>query len=85
MNIVEITTNEEQKLHDISSGISALGLEDIGSDILDNYDSSYDYELRVDEVDRKKFKGIPKITEEDKELLKLISSDLWCFVKDDRL
>lgn len=39
----------------------------------------------MDQVDRNKFKGIPKITEEDKELLKLISSDLWCFVKDDRV
>lgn len=32
-----------------------------------------------------KMKGLPVMTEEDKELLKLISSDLWCFVKDDRV
>lgn len=62
-----------------------MGLEEVGSSILDNYDSSYDYELRVDEIDRRKFKGVPKISEEDKELLKLISSDLWCFVTDDRI
>lgn len=30
-------------------------------------------------------KGLPKLTEEDQELLKLISSDLWDFVKDDRV
>lgn len=62
-----------------------MGLEEVGSSILDNYDSSYDYELRVDEIDRRKVKGVPKISEEDKELLKLISSDLWCFVTDDRI
>jgi len=28
---------------------------------------------------------MPRITEADKELLKLISSDLWDFVKDDTL
>ena len=28
---------------------------------------------------------MPKISEADKELLKLINSDLWYFVKDDKL
>jgi hypothetical protein len=85
LNIVEVTPGEEQRLRDISSGISQLGLEDIDSDILDNFDSSYEYELRVDQLDRKKFKGIPKMTEDDQELLNLISSDLWDFVTDDRV
>ena len=39
----------------------------------------------MDDIDHNKFKGIPKLTEEDQELLKLISSDLWNFVKDDRV
>ena len=30
-------------------------------------------------------KGMPKLTEEDQNLLKLISSDLWDFVTDDRV
>ena len=30
-------------------------------------------------------KGVPKLTEEDQNLLKLISSDLWDFVTDDRI
>lgn len=42
-NIVEITAKEKNKLNDFSSGISELGLEDVDSSILDNYDSSYDY------------------------------------------
>ena len=37
------------------------------------------------QIDLKKFKGVPKMTEEDQELLRLISSDLWDFVKDDRV
>ena len=36
-------------------------------------------------MDMKKIKGVPKMTEEDQELLKLISSDLWDFVRDDRV
>lgn len=31
----------------MSSGISKLGLEEVDSDILDNFDSSYEYELVV--------------------------------------
>lgn len=75
---------DEKKLNDLSSGISSLNLEDIDSDILDNFDSSYDYEVLINAIDGKD-KRIPKISEGDKELLKLISSDLWCFVKDDEV
>lgn len=60
-------------------------MEEVDSDVLDNYDSSYEYEIRVGDLDLRKFKGVPKISEEDRELLKLISSDLWCFVTDDRV
>lgn len=67
----------------MSSGISKLGLEDVGSDILDNFDSSYEYEFMVNEFGERV--KMPKITEADKELLKLITSDLWDFVTDDKM
>lgn len=47
----------------MSSGVSKLHLDDIDSDILDNFDSSFEYEMRVNELDRKKFKGLPFMTE----------------------
>lgn len=83
-NIVEITSKEEEKLRDFSSGISQLHLEDIDSDILDNFDSSYDYSILINQIEGRN-KAMPKITEADKELLKLISSDLWYFVRDDNI
>jgi hypothetical protein len=30
-------------------------------------------------------KGVPKLTENNKELLKLINSDLWEFIKEDKM
>ena len=41
MNIVEVTRKEEANLNDINSSISRLGLSEVGSSILDNFDSSY--------------------------------------------
>lgn len=67
----------------MTSGISKLGLEEVDSDILDNYNSDYDYELVINEWGEEI--KMPKITEADKELLKLITSDLWNFVKEDRI
>lgn len=48
--VVEVTKKEEHDLEGISSGISGLHLEDVESDILDNFDSDYDYELRVNDL-----------------------------------
>jgi hypothetical protein len=39
------------KLDNISSGLSNLNLEEIDSDILDNFDSDYEYSLRINEFD----------------------------------
>jgi hypothetical protein len=47
----------------MSSGISKLHLDDIDSDILDNFDSSYEYEMRLNEMDRKKMGGLPFMSE----------------------
>lgn len=80
-----MTAKDQQRLGDLSSGVSGLGLEDPDSEILDNFDSSYEYELHVNEIDSKKYPKIPRLSEEDKELLKLLNSDLWDFVKDDRI
>jgi hypothetical protein len=67
----------------MSSGVSRLGLEDIDSNALDNFDSSLEYEFVVnDNGERVK---MPKLTEADRELLKLMTSDLWNFVADDKL
>ena len=67
----------------MSSGISRLGLEEVGSDILDNFDSSYEYEIVVNEFGERV--KMPKMTEADRQLLKLITSDLWGFVTDDKM
>ena len=64
----------------MSSGISKLNLGDIDSDILDNFDSSYEFEIVVTEDGRKV--KIPKVTQADKELLKLINSDIFNFIDD---
>lgn len=48
----------------MSSGISKLNLDEIDSDILDNFDSSYDYEIVVDEWGKEM--KVPRITEADK-------------------
>ena len=73
--VVEVTTKEQRNLDGLSSGVSGLDLADVDSDILDNFDSDYDYELVVNDFGGRK-KGLPRVTEEDRELLKLISSDL---------
>jgi hypothetical protein len=67
----------------MSSGISRLGLEDINSDILDNFDSSLEYEFVINANGEKV--RMPKLTEADRELLKLMTSDLWNFVTDDKM
>ena len=48
----------------MSSGISRLGLEDVGSDLLDNFDSSYEYEFVVNEFGERV--KMPKMTEADR-------------------
>ncbi len=50
--------------------------------MLDNFDTDYDYSIVVDENGRRK---VPKVSNADKELLKLINSDLWCFIKNDEI
>ena len=82
--MVEVTTKEQRNLDELSSGISGLNLPDVDSGILENIDSDYDYELVVNDFAYKE-KGVPRVTEQDRELLKLISSDLWHFVKDPAL
>ena len=42
-----MTRNEQRKFEDLSSGVSGLNLADVDSDVLDDYDSNYDYELVV--------------------------------------
>jgi hypothetical protein len=74
---------EHQDYEAFSSGIDSLNLGDVDSEILDNFNTSYEYSIHVD-MNGKEGK-IPKISEADKELLKLINSDLWYFVKDDQL
>ena len=66
---------EESQYENMSSGISILGLQDIDSDVLDNFDSSYDYELVINEFGEEV--RMPRLTDGDKELLKLMTSDLW--------
>lgn len=41
--MVEINPDQQDMYDHMSSGISKLGLADIDSDILDNFDSSYEY------------------------------------------
>ena len=79
-NLVEINKRQQSEMNDMSSGISKLGLNEIDSDILDNFDSSYEYQLIVNEDGRKV--RMPKTTQADRELLKLMNSDLWYFVED---
>ncbi len=67
----------------MSSGISRLDLEDIDSDILDNFDSDLQYEFVINQLGERV--KMPKLTEADRELLKLMTSDLWGFVKDDHM
>ncbi len=62
-----------------------MNLEDVDSDLLDNFDSDYEYSVRVNDLKGSRYKALPKLTEEDRELLKLLSSDLWDFVRDDRI
>ncbi len=83
--MVQVTTREKDDLNNLSSGVSGLNLEDVDSDLLDNFDSDYEYEVRINDLKGSRFKALPKLTEEDRELLKLLSSDLWQFVKDDRI
>jgi hypothetical protein len=42
-NMVEVTTRERDDLNNLSSGVSGLNLEDVDSDLLDNFDSDYEY------------------------------------------
>ena len=46
-------------------GLQNLTSQDIDSDILDNFDSDYEYELKINNFNDKKFKKLPKMTEED--------------------
>ena len=43
-----------------------MGLDEIDSAILDNFDSSYEYELHVHENAGKNYKEFKGITEEDR-------------------
>lgn len=74
---------EESQYENMSSGISKLGLQDIDSDVLDNFDSSYDYELVINEFGEEV--RMPRLTDGDKELLKLMTSDLWGFITDEKM
>lgn len=67
----------------MTSGISSLNLEDVESSILDNFDSSFEFEIVVMEDGRKV--KMPKITKADQELLKIMSSDLWYFVENQKV
>lgn len=67
----------------MSSGISKLGLEDVSSDLLDNFDSSLEYEFVINENGERV--KVPKLSEADRELLKLMTSDLWNFITDDKM
>ncbi len=67
----------------MSSGISKLHLEDVDSDVLDNFDSSLEFQFVVNERGDKV--KMPKLTEADRQLLKLMTSDLWNFVTDDKI
>lgn len=60
-----------------------MNLADVDSQILDNFDTSYEYSIHIDE--NGKHTKVPKISQADKELLKMINSDLWYFIKDDEL
>lgn len=48
----------------MSSGVSRLGLEDVDSDLLDNFDSSLEYEFIINEKGEKI--RMPKLTEADR-------------------
>jgi hypothetical protein len=51
--------------------------------MLDNFDSSLEYEFIINK-DGETVK-MPKLSEADRELLKLMTSDLWNFVEDDQI
>lgn len=80
--LIEIDKEQKNRLENMSSGMSNMGLESIDGRILNNYDSDFEYSLH--EIDRRR-KGVPVPTEADKELMKLINSDLWDFIREDRV
>ena len=82
-NYIEMNQKEASVYENMSSGISRLGLEEVDSDALEGFDSSYEYEIVINEHGERV--RMPKISQADRELLALITSDLWEFVTDDRM
>ncbi len=76
-----MTRKEKLRYDDLSSGIDDLNLADVDSEILDNFDTSYEYSIHLDQFGQRT--KMPKVSEADRELLKMINSDLWYFIQDD--
>lgn len=80
----KIYLDEEQRerLEKIDTSIEDLGLKSIGSNTIKNFDSDFQFEIHAK---NKKKAGLPVITEYDRELMKLITSDLWDFLEEDNV
>ena len=55
-----MTRKEKQNYDDLTSGIDDLNLADIDSEILDNFDTSYEYSIQLDE--NGKNTKVPKVS-----------------------
>ena len=67
----------------MSSSISNLDLRSVNTNQLNNFDSDFEFEI----VDKKRppKHGLPVVSEYDQELMKLINSDIWDFIQDDKI
>lgn len=62
--VVEMNRREKEDYDALSSNIDDLNLQDVDSEILDNFDTSYEYSIHIGE-DGERVK-MPKVSEADK-------------------